>query len=133
MKHEVLGIDERLRKTFTTALFAGLGAISLLVATELMENAAGVGWLGGVLIGIPLIVLRKPIFETFSKISMTIMPEAHTQNELAYLEAFSIAMDDLIVTDDERKMLKIQARTLGLDDERVDHLEAYFMAKLEEE
>ena len=98
-----------------------------------MENAAGVGWLGGVLIGIPLIVLRKPIFETFSKISMTIMPEAHTQNELAYLEAFSIAMGDLIVTDDERKMLKIQARTLGLDDERVDHLEAYFMAKLEEE
>jgi hypothetical protein len=53
MKHEVLGIDERLRKTFTTALFAGLGAVLFLLATELMENAAGVGWLGGVLIGIP--------------------------------------------------------------------------------
>ena len=36
MKHEVLGIDERLRKTFTTALFAGLGAVLFLVATELM-------------------------------------------------------------------------------------------------
>ena len=133
MKHEVLGIDERLRKTFTTALFAGLGGVSLLIATELMENAAGVGWLGGVMIGIPLIVLRKPIFETFSKISMSIMPEAHTTNELAYLEAFGIAMDDMIVTEDERKMLKIQARTLGLDEERVNHLEAYFMSTLEEE
>jgi hypothetical protein len=64
---------------------------------------------------------------------MSIMPEAHTGNELAYLEAFSIAMDDLIVTEDERKMLKIQARTLGLDEERVNHLEAYFMSTLEEE
>jgi hypothetical protein len=42
-------------------------------------------------------------------------------------------MDDLIVTEDERKMLKIQARTLGLDEERVNHLEAYFMSTLEEE
>tara|TARA_Y100000768_G_scaffold344234_1_gene290355 strand:+ start:2232 stop:3311 length:1080 start_codon:yes stop_codon:yes gene_type:complete len=133
MKHEVLGIDEKLRKTFTTALFAGLGAILFLVGTELMENAAGVGWLGGVLIGIPFIVLRKPIFNMFSKISISVMPEAHTDNEEAYLEAFSIAMDDGIVTDDERKMLNIQAKTLGLNDERVNHLESYYLSKLEEE
>ena len=133
MKHEVLGIDERLRKTFTTALFAGLGAVSFLVATELMENAAGVGWVGGVIIGIPLILLRKPIFSAFSKISISIMPEAHTGNEQAYLEAYSIAMDDGIVTEDERRMLKIQAKTLGLDEARVNHLESHYSAKSEEE
>ena len=133
MKHEVLGIDERLRKTFTTALFAGLGAVLFLVATELMENAAGVGWLGGVIIGIPLILLRKPIFSAFSKISISIMPEAHTGNEQAYLEAYSIAMDDGVVTEDERRMLKIQAKTLGLDEARVNHLESHYLAKSEEE
>ena len=123
MKHEVLGIDERLRKTFTTALIAGLGAVLFLVATELMENAAGVGWLGGVIIGIPFIILRKPIFAAFSKLSISVMPEAHTGNEEAYLEAYSIAMDDGIVTADERKMQNLQAKTLGLDEERVNHLE----------
>ena len=117
MKHEVLGIDERLRKTFTTALIAGLGAVLFLVATELMENAAGVGWLGGVIIGIPFIILRKPIFAAFSKLSISVMPEAHTGNEEAYLEAYSIAMDDGIVTADERKMQNLQAKTLGLDEE----------------
>ena len=133
MKHEVLGIDEKLRKTFTTALFAGLGAILFLVGTELMENAAGVGWLGGVMIGIPFIVLRKPIFNMFSKISISVMPEAHTKNEEAYLEAFSIAMDDGIVTNDERKMLNLQAKTLGLDEDRVAYLESFYLSKDEEE
>ena len=133
MKHEVLGIDEKLRKTFTTALFAGLGAILFLVASELMENAAGVGWLGGVLIGIPFIILRKPIFAAFSKISISVLPEAHTGDEQAYLEAFSIAMDDGIVTIDERKMLNLQAKTLGLNEERVNHLESYYLGNLEEE
>jgi tellurite resistance protein len=61
------------------------------------------------------------------------MPEAHTDTEEAYLEAFSIAMDDGIVTVDERKMLNLQAKTLGLDEERVNHLESFFLSQLEEE
>ena len=126
MKHEVLGIDERLRKTFSGALFAGLGTVAFLIATELMESVAGMGWIGGVLIGIPIIFLRKPIFATFSKISFSIMPESHTKTEQIYLEAFSIAMEDGIVTEEERKMLQIQARSLGLNASRISHLESSY-------
>ena len=126
MKHEVLGIDERLRKTFSGALFAGLGTVAFLIATELMESVAGMGWIGGVLIGITIIFLRKPIFATFSKISFSIMPESHTKTEQIYLEAFSIAMEDGIVTEEERKMLQIQARSLGLNASRISHLESSY-------
>ena len=126
MKHEVLGIDERLRKTFSGALFAGLGTVAIMIATELMESVAGMGWIGGVLIGITIIFLRKPIFATFSKISFSIMPEAHTKTEQIYLEAFSIAMEDGIVTEEERKMLQIQARSLGLNASRISHLESSY-------
>ena len=126
MKHEVLGIDERLRKTFSGALFAGLGTVAFLIATELMESVAGMGWIVGVLIGITIIFLRKPIFATFSKISFSIMPEAHTKTEQIYLEAFSIAMEDGIVTEEERKMLQIQARSLGLNASRISHLESSY-------
>jgi hypothetical protein len=42
-------------------------------------------------------------------------------------------MDDGIVTVDERKMLNLQAKTLGLDEERVNHLESFFLSQLEEE
>jgi hypothetical protein len=126
MKHEVLGIDERLRKTFSGALFAGLGTVAFLIATELMESVAGMGWIGGVLIGVTIIFLRKPIFATFSKISFSIMPEAHTKTEQIYLEAFSIAMEDGIVTEEERKMLQVQARSLGLNASRISHLESTY-------
>tara|TARA_S200000501_G_scaffold42652_2_gene34579 strand:+ start:1027 stop:2451 length:1425 start_codon:yes stop_codon:yes gene_type:complete len=126
MKHEVLGIDERLRKTFSGALFAGLGTIAFLIATELMESVAGMGWIGGVLIGMTILFLRKPIFATFSKISFSIMPESHTKSEQTYLEVFAIAMEDGIITQEERKMLQIQARTLGLNESRITHLESTY-------
>ena len=131
MKHEVLGIDERLRKTFSGALFAGLGTVAFLVATELMESIAGMGWIGGVLIGITILFLRKPIFATFSKISFSIMPESHTKTEQTYLEVFAIAMEDGIITKEERKMLQIQARTLGLNESRITHLESTYNSNQE--
>jgi len=54
------------------------------------------------------------------------MPESHTKSEQTYLEVFAIAMEDGIVTDEERKMLQIQARTLGLNESRITHLESTY-------
>lgn len=50
--------------------------------------------------------------------------------EDAYIEAYQVAMEDLIITDDERKMLNIQAKTLGLSEERVLQLERNFNSNL---
>ena len=87
MKHEVLGIDERLRKTFSGALFAGLGTIAFLIATELMESVAGMGWIRRRFDRNDHSFPRKPIFATFSKISFSIMPESHTKSEQTYLKS----------------------------------------------
>ena len=38
-----------------------------------------------------------------------------------------------IITDGERKFLKLQAKTLGLDDERVEYVENWYDANLESE
>ena len=73
-----------------------------------------------------ILFLRKPIFATFSKISFSIMPESHTKSEQTYLEVFAIAMEDGIITQEERKMLQIQARTLGLNESRIAHLESNY-------
>tara|TARA_B100001559_G_C16143746_1_gene458672 strand:- start:389 stop:574 length:186 start_codon:yes stop_codon:yes gene_type:complete len=54
------------------------------------------------------------------------MPESHTQTEQTYLEVFAIAMEDGIITKEERKMLQIQARTLGLNESRITHLESTY-------
>ena len=50
--------------------------------------------------------------------------------EDAYIEAYQVAMEDLIITDDERKMLRIQAKTLGISEERVLQLESIYNSEL---
>ena len=127
LKHEVMGIDERLRKGFTATTFAGFGGLALLVASEAMESAIpGGGLIGGLIVGVPLIALRKPIIRVFSNISTSLMPEAHTQNELKYLEIYSIAMEDGIISSSERSMLEIQAEVFQIDEKRRKYLENWY-------
>ena len=130
IKNDMFGIDERLRKTFITATFAGLGAIMFLVATEVMESLFNQGWIGGVIIGLPLIILRKPIISALSSISSTIMPESHTGEELGYLEMYALAMKDGNITENEQRMLDLQARSYGIDNERRSYLEEWFVENL---
>ena len=91
IKNDMFGIDETLRKTFITATFAGLGAVLFLISTEAMESIFDQGWIGGVIIGLPLIILRKPIVSSLSRFSTSIMPESHTNEELGYLEMYALA------------------------------------------
>ncbi len=126
LKNEVLGIDERLRKTFSAAIFATMGAILLLVATEVAENYTGFGTLGGIIIGLPLIVLRKPIYATINGFSSRLMPESFTKAEESYIEAYSMVMDDGVLTENERKLLSLQAKNLGLDSDRIEYLEEWY-------
>ncbi len=126
IKNDMFGIDEKLRKTFITATFAGLGAFFLLISTEAMESVFDKGWIGGVIIGLPLIIFRKPIFTTLSKFSTTIMPESHTNEELGYLEMYALATRDGKITDNERSMLNLQAKSYGIDPERIKYLELWY-------
>ena len=131
LKNDVLGIDEKLRKTFSTAIFATLGAIAFLVASEIVENLiGGSGWIGGVLIGAPLIVLRKPVFGMINGFSSRLMPESFTAGERSYLEAYSTVMDDFEVTEGERRLLVLTANNLGLSEARVEHLESWHNATI---
>ena len=123
LKQDVLGIDEQLRKTFTGTIFAGIGAISFIAGTEIMENLAGVGWIGAVLMGTVLIAARDPIIGTISMVSNRLLPEVHTKDENAYLELYKLAMQDGNVTEKERTMLNLQAQSYGLSSKRMEYLE----------
>jgi hypothetical protein len=54
------------------------------------------------------------------------MPEAFTTAEKNYLEAYEIAMEDRVITAEERKFLQLQAKTLGLDESQVADLESWY-------
>ena len=127
IKHEVMGIDEHLRKTFNATLFAGIGAIGLTASTEIMENLIGIGWIGGVLIGVLLILLRNPILGLLSSFSMLIMPESHTKEEWGYIELYALALEDGAVSATSRAMLTAHAKRNGISESRMQHLEEWHL------
>jgi len=91
------------------------------------------GWVGGILIGLPLIVLRKPILVSLERVSKLIMPESFTKDELSYIALYNAAMVDDVLTEKERSMLDIQAVAYGINPTRAEFLEAYADAKDSEE
>ena len=56
------------------------------------------------------------------------MPESHTNEELGYLEMYALAIKDGSITENERKMLDLQARSYGIREERRTYLEMWFEA-----
>lgn len=133
MKDTVLGIDSTLRRTFRNSVFTGLGAILFLVGSEVMESFIGYGIYGGVLLGASILIVRRPVISTIDKFSNRILPSAYTEAESAYLEAYSAADLDGVITDSERKILNITATALNLTLERAAELESIFDSKELEE
>ena len=133
LKDTVFGIDNNLRKTFRNALFTGFGVIAFIVGSELMEDIIGYGVAGGVIVGISLIAIRRPILGVLDTVSGRFIPSTHTPEEAAYLEAYATAMDDNIITAEERKLLDIVAATYGLNSKIIKQLEAEYLEQDEEE
>ena len=133
LKDTVFGIDNNLRKTFSTAVFTGIGVISFIVGSELMESVVGYGAAGGVFVGLALLGVRKPILLIIDKASNRFIPSSHTPEEAAYIDAYATAMEDLIITPEERKLLNTVASTYGLNDRIVKQLEDEYNSTLEEE
>ena len=125
-KDTVLGIDQRLRKTFTNTIFTGVGAISFIAASEIMENVLGFGLVGGVVLGVGLFAVRKPVIGILDGFSNRLIPSEYSAEEMEYLELFSKSMKDDQVTENERILLKTLASAYGIADVRVMEIENYF-------
>ena len=132
LKNDILGIDEQLRRSMSWGVFVFTGAICILVVAELLEGIIPYGGIASALVvGVPLTVMRKPIYNTINMLVIVLMPEAFTKEEKSYLEAYSMVMDDGILTENERKLLTLQAKNLGLDEGRVEYLETWYTESLE--
>ena len=78
-------------------------------------------------------IRRQPILTELDKISSKFIPSTHTPEEASYLDAYATAMEDMIITVEERKLLNTIASTFGLSERIVKELEAEYDAALEEE
>ena len=79
MKDSVLGIDERLRKTFGTAILTGIGAILFLIGSEAVEGLLPFpGVVGGVLLGGTILLVRKPVMQIADRFSGRILVSSYS-------------------------------------------------------
>ena len=123
LKDTVFGIDSNLRKTFTTTMFTGIGAISVVFVSEAMENIVGYGMLGGVVIGGAIIIARSPIIGLIDGISSRLIPEEYSVGELKYLEAYAETIQDLVLTEREKSLLANLAIAYEIDEDRLSVIE----------
>ena len=126
-KGTVFGIDKKLRKTFTNTIFTGIGAIAFIASSEIMENLLGFGLVGGVMLGVGLFAVRRPVIGILDGISNRLIPSEYTSEELEYLELFTTSSKDGEITSNERILLKTLATAYGITDERVVEIERNFI------
>ena len=126
LKDSVFGIDKNLRNTFRNALFTGIGAFLFILASEVMENVLGFGLAGGVIVGVSLLAVRKPVLGIIDGFSGRLIPSEFSSEETEYLKLFSKSMKDGSVTENERELLVTLASAYGIDDNRVKEIEASF-------
>ncbi|MBC89048.1 MAG: hypothetical protein CMB12_07235 [Euryarchaeota archaeon] len=122
-KDTVLGIDDRLRKTFTNTIFTGVGAISFIAASEIMENLLGFGLIGGVVLGVGLFVARKPVIGILDGMSHRLIPSEFSKQEEEYLKLYTESISDGEITGNERVLLKTLATAYGITNQRIEEIE----------
>jgi len=131
LKNDILGIDEQLRRSMSWGVFGFIGVVAILIVAELLEGIIPYGGVASALVvGVPLTAMRKPIYSTINAIVVILMPQAFTKDEQSYLEAYTMVMEDGVLTENEQKLLKLQAKNLGLNQARVDSLEAWYAESL---
>ncbi len=123
LKDSVFGIDKKLRATFRTAVFTSLGVISFVIGSEIMESLVGYGIMGGVMVGIGVIVVRKPVISVIDGLSGRILPSEFSDIENKYLEAYIKTMKDGVISNDERRLLMLLADSYDLDQDRIEYIE----------
>ena len=133
LKDSVFGIDKKLRRTFRTAIFTSLGVISFVIGSEIMESLIGYGIIGGAMVGIGFVVVRKPVISLIDGISGRILPSEFSKFENKYLEAYIKTLKDGIISDDERRLLLMLANSYQIKDERVEYIERCYNFSISEE
>ena len=133
LKDSVFGIDKKLRATFRTAVFTSLGVISFVIGSEIMESLIGYGIIGGVMVGIGVVVVRKPVISLIDGLSGRILPSEFSEFENKYLEAYIKTVKDGIITVDERRLLIMLAHSYSLQDERVKYIEMSYNSSVDQE
>jgi hypothetical protein len=124
MKDTVYGIDARLRKTFSTAILTGVGAILFLIGSEAVEGLLPFpGVVGGVLLGGAILLVRKPVMQVADRLSGRILVSSYSEAEITYFDSYAAAMADNIVTEQERVMLNTLAKSLQISEEKVADIE----------
>ena len=98
-----------------------------------MENLIGFGILGGVVVGIGVVVMRKPVISLIDEVSRRILPSEFSNEENKYLVAYIKTVKDGVISDDERRLLVMLANSYNLQDERVKYIEISYDSGVKEE
>ena len=95
-----------------------------IVSSEIIESVYGFGLAGGVVLGVGLLAVRRPVTGIIYGISNRLIPSTYTSEETEYLKLYSTSIADGAVTENERILLISLASAYGIADARAAQLES---------
>ena len=129
LQGQILGIEHLFKANINRAAMGGLMVTAFIVTEELIQNLLSdkYGIIGGLVVTLGMMGARAPIMKVIDKGTNKIVVDALEINDDAaqiYLEQYLTAVHDGVITELERRMLRITARALKLTDEQCALIES---------
>ena len=123
VKGNIFGITQLVKRSavkvlFTAALFSAFYLMETIVSQEFSDSLGNIaGFFGASLV----LLLEKRINKHAYNLIDFLLPDTETLSEAeqSYFYLYKLALEDGVVTQDEKRMLDFTARNLGLDSEDV--------------
>ena len=123
-----MGVERLFKTNINRAALGGIMLSVFFLTVEILQNylSSTYGYIGGMSITVVMLVTRVPLMKMIDKGTDSVVKTSTLENvegaEL-YREQFVMAMEDGVVTDMERSMLRLTAKALDLSIEQINQIE----------
>jgi uncharacterized membrane protein len=129
LQGQILGIEHLFKTNINRAAMGGLMVSAFFITEELMQNflSEEYGFVGGLMVTVGMMGARTPIMKIIDKGTDSMVVDALEINDDAakiYREQYLTVVHDGVITELERRMLKITAKALKLSEEQCKEIES---------
>jgi hypothetical protein len=128
LQGQILGIEHLFKANINRAAMGGLLVTAFFVTEEVMQNflSEEYGFIGGLMVTFSMMGARTPIMKLIDKGTNSMVVNALEINDDAsqiYREQYLTVVHDGVITELERRMLRITAKALRLSEEQCKAIE----------
>ncbi len=129
LRSQILGVERLFKTNINRAALGGIMLSVFFLTVEILQNylSSTYGYIGGMSITAVMMVTRVPLMKLIDKGTDSVVQTSGMGDEDGadlYREQYVMAMEDGVITNMERSMLRLTAKALGLSIEQIQAIES---------